>query len=309
MAKAAYKTNQLTIASRDDATIRRAWRGRRVIPVASAGHRSLLHTGRPQPPTVSFRAAGSAGLKETDPTQRVPLAQAVTLVRMLRRTTISSCAAAWQRGQARQRTFAASHLLSSAECGQLAMRATASFKSVQSRGSVFMLAARAMSTRRARAANHKAHVGPQVTLQELVEYVKSMAGPSSEPKVIEATSADGLSRTSKGNVKRDVPQLNRLLVRLWQHKQSDLAWRLYTRLQERGIELDAATYGQFLKAIGGIGHAPIAERADVVARHMREKGLYDPTNPLDVMPMITAKSNSGQFEAATEVFEEARARG
>ncbi|EOD10395.1 hypothetical protein EMIHUDRAFT_470970, partial [Emiliania huxleyi CCMP1516] len=99
------------------------------------------------------------------------------------------------------------------------------------------------------------------------------------------------------------------LERLAENKQSDLAWRLYTRLDAAGsASLAKPEYTAFLHAVGSIGVAPLAARAGRIEADMRAAGEDDPLCEWQLCVLLQAAANAGRFDDARAAYEGARGR-
>jgi hypothetical protein len=101
------------------------------------------------------------------------------------------------------------------------------------------------------------------------------------------------------------PELAKCLQRMAAHKQSDLAWRLYSRLGAARFPLNQSGYTAFVKAVGSIGKKGLAERAKKIEDDMRSAGALDPTDEAQVCALIQASANAERFIDADAAFSQA----
>ncbi|EOD10394.1 hypothetical protein EMIHUDRAFT_459844, partial [Emiliania huxleyi CCMP1516] len=92
------------------------------------------------------------------------------------------------------------------------------------------------------------------------------------------------------------------LERLAENKQSDLAWRLYTRLDAAGsASLAKPEYTAFLHAVGSIGVAPLAARAGRIEADMRAAGEDDPLCEWQLCVLLQAAASAGPLRGRPEM--------
>jgi hypothetical protein len=101
------------------------------------------------------------------------------------------------------------------------------------------------------------------------------------------------------------PELAKCLQRMAAHKQSDLAWRLYSQLGAARVPLDRSGYTAFVKAVGSIGKRGLAERAKRIEGDLRAAGAYDPTDEAQTCALIQASANADCFSDADSAFRDA----
>ena len=96
--------------------------------------------------------------------------------------------------------------------------------------------------------------------------------------------------------------LEHLLTRLSNHRQSDVAWRVYLKLRANKIankknkmSLPASAYVQFITAVSSIGHEGHAKRALSVIADLRDEGLADPSNHFLNRALIQAYGAAGSL--------------
>ena len=93
--------------------------------------------------------------------------------------------------------------------------------------------------------------------------------------------------------------LEHLLTRLSNHRQSDVAWRVYLKLRANKIankmSLPAAAYVQFITAVSSIGNEGHAKRALSVIADLRDEGLADPSNHFLNRALIQAYGAAGSL--------------
>lgn len=92
-----------------------------------------------------------------------------------------------------------------------------------------------------------------------------------------------------------------LLARLRQHKQPDLAWKVYLRLRESD-GLTAADYNEFLHVLSFSTVGAQTQRTRLVEDDMRRAGVFDEADEFQASSVIRARTRANDFAGATAAF-------
>ena len=100
-----------------------------------------------------------------------------------------------------------------------------------------------------------------------------------------------------------------LLTRLREHRQADIAWELYLRLQRHGGlggALTSTDYCEFLGVLATAHWKRMPKYIQIVEDDMRKSGLFDESDATQAAAIISARAAAGDFAGASAAFETVR---